>query len=99
MRASPGEAVIEDHDLVGSTLPLTDEPGAGLQLRAEACPGSPGLLHLHRDLAESTLRLRAEPPESEFLRPAGDRSDQQVAAEMGGRIGFVETALLFAELV
>src|SRR5882672_2614060 len=60
LRALPGEAVIEDHDLVGSTLPLTHQPGSRLQLRAKAYRGHSGMLQLHCDLAQLALWARAE---------------------------------------
>src|SRR5436190_2794015 len=89
--ALPGEAVIEDHDLVSSPLPLAHQPGSRLQLRAEADRCGSGLLQLLRDLAQLALRLRAETAQSNFLHPVCDRSDQQLAAEMWGSIGLIET--------
>ena len=89
MRALPGEAVIEDHDFVGPPLPLAHQPGAGLQPRAEPFRRRSGLLQLLCDLAQLALRLRAQTAQSNLLHPVGDRSDQQLAAEMGGSIGFV----------
>src|SRR5882724_5439678 len=80
--ALPGEAVIEDLDLVSSPLPLAHQPGTGLQLRAEAFRSRSGLLQLHGDLAQLTLRLRAETAQSHFLHSVCDRSNQQLAAEM-----------------
>src|SRR6266851_1639526 len=68
VRALPGEAVIEDHDFVGSTLPLAYQPGSGLQLRC--------------DLAQLALWLWAETAQSNLLHSVCDRSDQQLAAEM-----------------
>src|SRR6266436_7491117 len=96
--ALPREAVIEDYDLVGSTLPFSPQSGSGLQLRAEADRRS-SLLQLLCDLAQLVLRLLAETAQSNFLHPVCDRSDQQLAAEMGGSIHFVETVPLFAKLV
>jgi len=78
----PGEAVIEDHDLVSSPLPFAYQPGTGLQLRAEAFRSRSGLLQLQCDLAQLTLRLRAETAQSHFLHSVCDRSNQQLAAEM-----------------
>src|ERR1700730_6248943 len=96
--ALPGEAVIEDHDFVGSALPLAHQPGSGFQLRAETfCPLS-SLLQLLCDVAQLALRLWAETAQSNFLQAVCDCSDQQLAAEMGGGIGFVETAPLLAKL-
>ena len=99
MRALPAEAVIEDHDLATSTPPLADQPRTGRGPRAEACLGGSGLLQLDCDLAQSALRLRAEPAESQFLQAVGDRSHQQFAAETRGSTGFVETVPLLAKLV
>src|SRR6267143_1023822 len=99
LRALPGEAVIEDHDFVGSTLPFAYQPGSGLQLRAETFRRRSGLLQLQCDLAQLALRLRAETAQSNLLDSVCDRSDQQLAAEMWGSIGFVETAPLLAKLV
>src|SRR2546430_17582294 len=59
-RALPAEAVIADHDLVGSPLPLAYQPCSGLQLRAETFCSRSGLLQLLCDLAQLALRLRAE---------------------------------------
>src|SRR5467141_315531 len=99
LRALPGEAVIEDHDFVGSTLPLAQQPSSGLDLRAETFRSPFGLLQLLCDLAQLALRLRAETAQSNLLDSVCDRSDQQLAAEMWGSIGFVETAPLLAKLV
>src|SRR6266850_3665761 len=64
LRALPGEAVIEDHDFVGSTLPFAYQPGSGLQLRAETFRRRSGLLQLLCNLAQLALRLRAETTQS-----------------------------------
>src|SRR4029077_8695268 len=97
--ALPAEAVVEDHDLMASTAPLADQASTGGELRANARPGRPGLLHLHCDLAQLTLRLRAQPTESQFLQAVGACTNQQVAAEMRGSVGFIETAPLLTKLV
>src|SRR5215831_15077820 len=99
MHALPGETVIEDNDLVASTPPLADQPSTGRELRAQACRGRPGLLQLHGDLAQLTLRLRTQPAESDLLQAVGDSSRQQVAAETRRSIGFIETTPLLAKLV
>src|SRR5262249_23839261 len=99
MRALPGEASIEDHDLVASTPPLAHQPGTGWELRAKACGGCPCLLQLHCDLPQLTLRFRAQPAKRQFLQAVGDSSHQQVAAETRAGIGFVETAPFLAKLV
>jgi len=98
LRALPGEAVIEDHDLVGPTLPLAHQPGTGLQLRAETYRGLSAFLQLLCDLAQLALRLRAETTQSNFLYAVRDRSDQQLAADMCGSIHLVKTAPLLAKL-
>src|SRR5438132_639858 len=99
LRALPGAAVIEDHDLVSPPLPFAHQPGAGLQLRAEADRTRSSLLQLLRNLAQLALLLWAQTAQSNLLHPVCDGSDQQLAAEMGGSIGFVETAPLLAKLV
>ena len=96
MRALPGEAVIEDHDFVGSTLPLAYQPGSGLQLRAETFRSRSSLVQLLCDLAQLALRLRTETAQSNFLHSVCDCSDQQLGAEMGGGIGLIETAPFLA---
>jgi hypothetical protein len=99
MHALPGEAVIEDHDLVASTPPLAHQPGAGRKLQAGACLGRPGLLQLHGNLAQLTLRLRTQPAERELLQAVGDSPHQQVAAQTRGCVGLVETPPLLAKLI
>src|SRR6267143_244415 len=98
LRALPGEAVIENHDLVSSPLPLAHQPGSGLQLRAEADPSLSSLLQLLCDLAQLALRLRAQTAQNNLLHSVCDRSDQQLAAEIGGSIRLVETVPLLAKL-
>ena len=58
-RALPGAAVIEDHDLVSPPLPFAHQPGAGLQLRAEADRTRSSLLQLLCNLAQLALLLWA----------------------------------------
>ena len=98
MRALPGAAVIEDHDLVSPPLPFAHQPGAGLQLRVEADRSRSSLLQLLRNLAQLALLLWAQTAQSNLLHPVCDGSDQQLAAEMGGSIGLIETAPLLAKL-
>src|SRR5882724_7094824 len=98
LAALPGEAVIEDHDLVGSPPPFADQPSSGFQLRAQAYCGLTTFLQLLCDLAQLALLLRAQTAQSNFLHPVGDRSDQQLAAEMQRSIRLVETAPLLAKL-
>ena len=57
-----------------------------------------GLVELLRKLAKLALTLRAEAAESGFLHPVCDGSYQQLAAEMRGCIGFVESAPLLTKL-
>ena len=91
LRAVPEEAVIKDHDFVGSTLPFAHQPSAGLQLRAETFRRLSSLLEVLCDLAQLALRLRAETAQSNLLHSICDRSDQQLSAEMWGGIQVVET--------
>src|SRR5207244_12515294 len=55
LHALPAEAVIEDHDFVGSSLPLAHQPSAGLQLRAQTFRSLSSLLQLVCDLAQLAL--------------------------------------------
>src|SRR5438445_3566587 len=96
--ALPGEAVIEDHDFVCSTLPFSHQPRSGLQLRAQAYPGRSAFLQLHCDLAQLALRLRAQTAQSNFLHSVCDRAAQQFAAQMRRSTRLVETAPLLAKL-
>src|SRR5437660_10178282 len=89
LHALPGEAVIEDHDLESPPLPLAYQPCSRLQLRAETFRNRSGLLQLLCDLAQLALLLRAQTAQSNLLDSVCDRSDQQIAAEMWGSIGFV----------
>src|SRR4029077_1958568 len=57
------------------------------------------LPQLHCDLAQLALRLRAQTTQRKFLHALCDRSDQHLAAEMWGSIGFVQKAPLLAQLV
>ena len=50
------------------------------------------------NLPQLALPLRAEPAESDFLQTVRDGSQQQLAAEMRGCVGFVESAPLLAQL-
>jgi hypothetical protein len=49
-------------------------------------------------LAKLALPLRAQAAQDDFLHPVCDSSYQQLAAEVGRRIGFVESAPLLAKL-
>src|SRR5439155_19329365 len=96
--ALPRETVVEDHDLVGPPLPLAHQPGSGFQLRAEAFRSRSSLLQLDSDLAQLALWLRVQTAQGNFLHSVCDCSDQQLAAEMRGSIGLIETAPLLAKL-
>jgi hypothetical protein len=98
VRVLPGEAVIEHQHVVGSTLPFPNQPGSGLQLRASAYRGFSGLLELLRNPEQLAPRLWAQAAQSEFLHAVRDSSHQQFAAEVGGRLSFVETTPLLTKL-
>src|SRR5204863_8277185 len=98
MRALPRGAVIEDEHLIGSALPLPNEPGSRFQFEASTAPDLSGFFELLCELAELALMLRAEPAKSDFLHPVGNGSQQQLAAEMRGCLGFVESAPLLPQL-
>src|SRR5439155_21564871 len=78
--------------------PFAYQPRSGFQLRAETFRRLSSLLKLHCDLAQLTLRLRAQTAQSNLLHPVCDRSDQQLAAEMWRSIGFVYKTPLLAKL-
>src|SRR5205823_5400883 len=99
MRALPGEAVIKQQHVIGSTLPFPNQPVSDLQLRATRRGGCSGFLELLCNLAELALAPRAQPAKSDFLHPVCDSSHQQLAAEMRRCLGFVESAPLVTELV
>jgi hypothetical protein len=72
------------------------QPGSGLQLGARrrvGCPDPVELLYL----AELALPRRAEPAKGDFLHPVCDGSQQQLAAEVSGRLNFVETTPLLTQ--
>jgi hypothetical protein len=98
MRALPRKAVIEHQHFIGSVLPFPNQPGSRFQLGATAPPGLSRFLEALCDLAELALPLWAEPTESEFLHPVTDSSQQQLAAEVRQRLGFVESAPSLTEL-
>ena len=98
MSALPGETVIEHEHLIGSALPLPNEPGSRFQFEARTAPDLSGFFELLCELTELPLPLRAEPAESDFLHPVGDGSQQQLAAEMRGGLGFVKSAPLLPQL-
>ena len=96
--ALPGEAVIKHQHLIGSAPPFSNQPGSGFQFEASTPPAFCGLVDLPRNVAKLALPLRAEAAESGFLHPVCDSSYQQLAAEMRGRIGFVERAPALTKL-
>jgi hypothetical protein len=98
MRALPREAVIEDEHLIGSALPLPNEPGSRFQFEAKTAPDLSGFFELLCELTELALVLRAEPAKNDFLHPVGDSAQQQLAAEMRGCVAFAESPPLLAEL-
>src|SRR5689334_21100251 len=98
MRALPRETIIEHEDLIGSALPLPNQPGSRFQFETSTPPDLSGLGELQCNLPQLALRLRAEPAESDFLQTVCDGSQQQLAAEMRGCVGFVESAPLLAKL-
>ena len=72
MRALPREALIEHEHLIGSALPLPNEPGSRFQFEARTAPDLSGFFELLCELTELALVLRAEPAKSDFLHPVGD---------------------------
>ena len=98
MRALPREALIEHEHLIGSALPLPNEPGSRFQFEARTAPDLSGFFELLCELTELALMLRAEPAKSDFLHPVGDGSQQQLAAEMRGCVELVESAPLLTKL-
>src|SRR6516225_318840 len=81
-RALPREAVIEYQNLVGSALPLADQPGSRLQLGASARPRRARLPELLCDLPQPALQLGAQTAQSEFLQAICNSTHQQLAAEV-----------------
>src|SRR5438477_9451580 len=98
MRALPREAVIEHKHLIGSALPLPNEPGSRFQFKTSTPLNLSGLVELLCNLPQLALPLRAEPAELDFLHPVGDGAQQQLAAEMGGCVAFVESPPLLTKL-
>src|SRR5438105_1145393 len=98
MRALPREAVIEHKHLVGSALPLPNEPSSRFQFETSTAPDLSGFFELLCELTELALVLRAEPAKYDFLDPVGDGAQQQLAAEMRGYVGFVESPPLLTKL-
>src|SRR5437868_15456934 len=98
MRALPREALIEPEHLIGSALPRPSEPGSRFQFEARTAPDLSGFFDLMCELAELALPRRAEPAKGDFLQAVCDGAQQQLAAEMRGCLGFVESAPLLPQL-
>src|SRR2546423_614790 len=98
MCALPRETVIEHEHLIDSALPLPNQPGSRFQFDTSTAPDLSGLVELLCNLPQLALPLRAEPAERDFLQTVRDGSQQQLAAEMRGGLGFVESAPLLPQL-
>src|SRR5205814_2162169 len=98
MCALPRETVIEHEHLIGSALPLPNQPGSRFQFDTSTSLDLSGLVELLRNVTELALALRAEPAERDFLQAVCDGAQQQVAAEMQGCLEFVESAPLLPQL-
>src|SRR5438270_5745457 len=98
MCALPRETVIEHEHLIGSALPLPNQPGSRFQFDTSTPPDLSGFVELLCNVAELALALRAEPAKYDFLHPVGDGVQQQLAAEMRGYVGFVESPPLLTKL-
>src|SRR5437588_8145418 len=98
MRALPRETVIEHEHLIGSALPLPNQPGSRFQFDTSTPPDLSGFLEVLCNMAKLVLALRAEPAERDFLQAVCDGAQQQLAAEMRGCLGFVESAALLPQL-
>ena len=79
MRALPRETVIEHEHLIGSALPLPNQPGSRFQFDTSAPPDLSGFVELLCKMTELALALRAEPAERDF--PNGMR--RRAAAARG----------------
>jgi hypothetical protein len=97
MRALPRETIIEHEHLIGSALPPPNQHGSRFQFETSTAPDLSGSFELLCELTELALVLRAEPANSDFLQAVCDGA-QQLAAEMGGCFGFVESAPLLPQL-
>src|SRR5689334_25134510 len=98
MCALPRETVIEHEHLIGSALPLPNQPGSRFQFDTSTPPDLSGFVELLCNVPELALALRAEPAERDFLQAVCDGKQQQLAAEMRGCLGFVESAPLLPQL-
>jgi hypothetical protein len=66
MCALPQETVIEHEHLIGSALPLPNQPGSRFQFDTSTPPDLSSLVELLCNVAELALALRAEPAERDF---------------------------------
>src|SRR5689334_14527637 len=98
MCALPRETVIEHEHLIGSALPLPNQPGSRFQFETCTPPDLSGFVELLCNVAELALALRTVPAERDFLQAVCDGAQQQLAAEMRGRLGFIESAPLLPQL-
>jgi hypothetical protein len=98
MCALPRETVIEHEHLIGSALPLPNQPGSRFQFDTSTPPDLSGFVELLCNVAELALALRAEPAERDFLQAVCDSAQQQLAAEMRGCLGFEESAPLLTNI-
>jgi hypothetical protein len=98
MCALPRKTVIEHEHLIGSALPLPNQPGSRFQFDTSTQPDRSGFVELLCNVAELALALRAEPAERDFLQAVRDGAQQQLAAEMRGCLGFIESAPLLPQL-
>src|SRR5205814_7871760 len=98
MCALPRETVIEHEHLIGSALPLPNQPGSRFQFDRSTPPDLSGFVELLCSVAELALALRAEPAERDFLQAVCDGAKQQLAAEMRGCVELVENAPLLTKL-
>src|SRR5689334_23144353 len=92
MSALPRETVIEHEHLIGSALPLPNQPGSRFQFDTSTSPDLSGFVELLCSVAELALALWTEPAERDFLQAVCDGAQQQLAAEMRGCVGNVESA-------
>ena len=98
MCALPRETGIEHENLIGSALPLPNQPGSRFQFDTSTPPDLSGFVELICNMAELALALRAEPAERDFLQAVCNGAQQQLAAEMRRCLGFVESAPLLPQL-
>ena len=86
------------HTVVGTAvLRVEAQPGSRFQFDTSTPSDLPGFVELLCNVAELALALRAEPAERDFLQAICDGAQQQLAAEMRGCLGFVESAPLLPQ--